>query len=75
MAFSLRVKDFIVQVAKLKRVSEPQPKYAVVNNVKFSWCTGWDHEQDHGSCKKEFKSEQTNKLYKCACMCHKEKNV
>jgi hypothetical protein len=73
--FNLKVKDFIVQVAKLKRVSEPQPKYAVVDNVKFSWCSGWDHEIIHKDCKKEFKSEQTNKLYRCACMCHKENSV
>ena len=70
--FSLKVKDFIAQVARLKRISEPQPKYAVVDNVKFSWCSGWDHEINHNDCKKEFKSEQTNKLYRCSCMCHKE---
>ena len=73
MGFNLKVKDFIVQVAKLKRISEAQPKYAVVENVKFSWCSGWDHEIIHKDCKKEFKSEQTNKLYRCACICHKEK--
>jgi hypothetical protein len=71
--FSLKEKDFIVQVARLKRISEPQPKYGVVDNVKFSWCSGWEYEINHSGCKKEFKSEQTNKLYKCSCMCHKEK--
>jgi hypothetical protein len=71
--FSLKEKDSTVQVARQKRILEDIPEYSIVDSTKFSWCSGWDHEINHNGCRIEFKSEQTNKLYKCSCICHKEK--
>lgn len=71
MEFNLKEKDFTVQVAKQRRIAEPQPVYAIVDTVKFSWCSGFDHEINHNGCKKEFHSEKVNKLYVCSCNCHK----
>jgi len=70
--FTSKEKDFIQLVAKQRKVSAPIPAYGIVETVKFSWCGGTEKKESHKICKKQFHSELTNKLYKCACKCHKE---
>ena len=76
VAFNLKVKDFIVQVAKrIKKTEEALPRHTVCDSVKFSWCSGWESEKNHLACKIEFFDKIANRQYNCACECHKEKNV
>lgn len=69
MEFSLKEKDFTVQVAKKRKIAEPLPKYREISSVKTGWCTSSSHER----CPKEIFHQSINMKSICICECHKEK--